>query len=357
MNKAKIIECFENLSGRITLGIDGFVDEVWQVVQSRTSSNDVVLYDKMKNFGDAIVMCEKGGLAREIIRKRRSYGGFTCNTGKAVGRLGGNSIMLGMFGKDKIDSAFEQFKDLSEIISVGDPGLCHIFEFEDGKAMFPNLDALYEISWKVLHDVIGTERLDEIFKQSQIIALGYWSSMPFFDDLVSGICENYIIAGRCERMFFDFADLKKRDKNSLKHTIEQLAARGSTVKMTLSLNEHEASLLFSYFGETFDETCIEKAVMQNLRKKIGLNEIVVHTPHIAVAVNADEGFASVQQIHCPKPVITAGAGDTFNGGYLIGALGGLDLTERLILSNAVTRLYVRQGYAPDVSEVLCELSL
>jgi hypothetical protein len=179
----KIAECFENLNGRITLGVDGYVDEVWQVVESRISRDSYALYNKMKKLGETIIKCGDGGLSQEIVRKRRTYGGFTGNTGKALGSLGVKPIMIGMFGKSSIDPVFEQFNSICELVSVGDPATCHVFEFEDGKIMFPYIEAILNFSWDTL--AVDFDRFKEIFLNSDIIALGYWSSMPSFDELVS----------------------------------------------------------------------------------------------------------------------------------------------------------------------------
>ena len=357
MNKAtakKITECFEGLTGNITLGIDGYVDEVWQIVESRIDKDNYVLLGKMKDLGEMIVKCGDGGLAREVVRKRRTYGGFTGNTGKALGRLGINPIMIGMFGKDTIDPVFEQFCEICNLVSLGDPAICHVFEFEDGKVMFPYIKAILDLNWQNLINIIGIDRVKEVFLNSDIIALGYWSSMPSFDELVSKLCESYIKGGRCRQMFFDFADIKKRDKKALEYTLESLAALNKIVPMTLSLNEKEAELLFSYYDEDFNETHLEKTVTR-VRDQIGLNEIVVHTPHIAAAVNATEGSVAVEHRYCQNPVITAGAGDTFNGGYIAAALGGLDLKERLIVANATTGFYISKGYAPNKNDLINEI--
>jgi hypothetical protein len=351
----KISDSFKELKGNITLGIDGYIDEVWQIVEERAGLDEYTLYNKMKNFGEAIVKCRDGGFAQEIVRIRRSYGGFTGNTGNALGRLGVNPVMIGMYGENAIDPVFEQLNDKCELISLGAAAICHIYEFEDGKIMFPHLEKILSFNWGDLQNNVEFNKIEEIFLNSDIIALGYWSSMPSFDELVSKVCENYVEEGRCKKMFFDFADIRKRDKKSLLYTLDCLVELNKIVPMTLSLNENEAELLFSYYGRDFDERQLEKSLV-DVRKKINIEEIVVHTPYVAAASNEKEGFAKARNRYCHNPVITAGAGDTFNGGYLAATLGMLSVWERLITANATTAFYVRKGYAPSIADLITEIN-
>jgi len=53
-------------------------------------------------------------------------------------------------------------------------------------------------------------------------------------------------------MFFDFADIRKRDRRSLDTTLAKLAELNARAPMTLSLNENEAQQLFANFSEPFD---------------------------------------------------------------------------------------------------------
>ena len=351
----KIFDGLKEINGNITLGVDGCVDEVWKVVETRTGLHEYNLYNKMERLGEAIVKCKEGGFAHEIIRVRRSYGGFTSNTGNAIGRLGLKPVMVGVYGEDAIDPVFEPLSNMGDLISIGFPAVTQIFEFEDGKMMFGCLEGLLDFNWDSLRNSAEFNRVEEAFLNSDIIALGYWSSMPSFDELVSKVCEGYIEAGKCKKMFFDFADLRKRDKKSLEYTLKHLASLNEIVPMILSLNENEAEILFSYYGKTFDERNMEKALV-DVREKVGISEIIVHTPYVAAASNDKEGFAIAQNRYCQHPVITTGAGDTFNGGYLAAALGMLDIGERLITGNATTAFYVRNGYAPNITELITEIN-
>jgi len=49
---------------------------------------------------------------------------------------------------------------------------------------------------------------------------------------------------------------------------------------------------------------------------------------------------------------TAGAGDSFNGGYVSASLGFLNLKERLVVANAATAFFVTHATAPTKLELI-----
>ena len=355
---AKITERFNDSNGKLVLGIDGYIDSVWQILASRASLDEYVLYDKMGHFSQTLVSCDDGGFSHEIIRKRRSFGGFTAHTAEATVGLGVNTSMLGMFGKNTIDPVFDIFSGCRELISLGDPALSIIFEFTDGKIMLIHLDEIMSFNWKSLTEAVDEVRIKDIYNSADIIGLGYWSLIPAFDEFAINICRLIKDNPKKQRMFFDFADIRKRDKASLENTLGLLAELNKQIPMTLSLNENEAELLFSYFGETF--TLKEEGAdtqTERVRKTIGLDELVVHTPYFATAASESEGCFVMRQNYCTSPIITTGAGDNFSGGYLAAALKGLSAAERLVIGNVVTYLYISRGKSPGKDEMLDELGL
>jgi sugar/nucleoside kinase (ribokinase family) len=125
--------------------------------------------------------------------------------------------------------------------------------------------------------------------------------------------------------------------------------------MTLSVNENEAAQLCGNYNEVFKEEAPEAGIVR-VREKTGLDELVIHTPRLAVCSSAAEGVATSDQTFCVSPVITAGAGDTFNAGYIAATLAGLNAKERLISANAAAYYYVSNGGAPGRKELTCEIN-
>ena len=359
ININKIAGYFNNPSGKLTLGIHSCIEEVWEILSVRKSDDDYVIYTKMRDFAQDVLDCGEGGYSNEIVLKRRSYGGFVTNTGKAVGRLGADLVLIGLFGTNSIDPVFKEFQDSHTLLSVGAPTGGATYEFSDGKIMLPHIENIIDFNWDSLTNALPWDKLKKAFTEADIIALGYWSLMPAFDEILQKICEHFIEGGRCKRFFFDFADIRKRDNASLKNTMEKLTVINKKIPITLSLNEHEAELLFTGLGERFGhDQAIAESTIGNVREKTGLDEIVVHTPRFAAVSSYSEGIAVVPQRYCENPVRTTGAGDNFNGGYMVASVrtGDLNIHERLFAGNATTGFYVRNGYPPDISELIQEMN-
>jgi sugar/nucleoside kinase (ribokinase family) len=124
--------------------------------------------------------------------------------------------------------------------------------------------------------------------------------------------------------------------------------------MTLSLNEHEVFELFRRLGvdSPADEPAAMAAALTVAREKMGIDELVVHTPVYGAASNATDGEGYAVQETQTAVIRTAGAGDTFNGGYLCASLGDLTIKERLVIANAATAFFVTRAEAPTKTELL-----
>ncbi|MDR1540848.1 MAG: carbohydrate kinase family protein [Clostridiales bacterium] len=351
-----IKDYYSSVSGNVVLGIDGIIDEVWLLVKERRSVSECSIYESMSEFGKLILNREGSGMGVEILRKHRNWGGFTCNTGNALSCLGIKPVMIGMFGREAIDPVFKEFPNSCKLISLGDPAVCHIFEFDDGKIMFPYVESIISVNWNSLEDKLDSDALKDIFSTPDIITIGYWSSMTEFDAILENICE-YVDNKRPIKFFFDFADLKKRTRSALEFTLNNLKRLNQIAPMTLSLNDNEAETLFSCFSEKCGADAQEyEASLDSVRRRIGIDELIVHTPHFAAGASVAEGTASIPQRHCIKAKKTVGAGDTFNGGYISASLGSLDILSRLAVANSASSFYVSRGCAPGRNDLIDEMT-
>jgi sugar/nucleoside kinase (ribokinase family) len=87
-----------------------------------------------------------------------------------------------------------------------------------------------------------------------------------------------------------------------------------------------------------------------------LDEIIVHTPEFAAGASAADGAAFALQDRQSNVVRLAGAGDSFNGGYVCASLGNLPLKQRLVMANAATAFFVTHGTGPGREELIAQIA-
>ena len=353
----KYADFLHDISGKILLGCDGFVDETYEIVEVRRSQAEFTPMKKLRQFGELLVERADGGVGVELVPKRRCEGGFGINTGRVAACLGLKPCLPGLYGSQAIDPAYHEFEDICHLVSLGDPALTIALEFSDGKVLMSNLEAVSNLSWEGFKSHFGEEKLRELFSGVDILGLGYWSLTANFDGLFKGFMEQYETDTPPRRMFFDFADIKKKSSESFIKSLELIKSFNSRIPMTFSLNEHEVLELCSRVGVERPELkpAAIASALTIAREKIGFDELVVHTPEFAAASSAAEGEAYAIQDRQTNVVRLAGAGDSFNGGFLCASLGNLPLKERLVVANAVTAFFVTHATAPTKEELLAQI--
>lgn len=350
------IDYINSMEGKILLGCDGFVDETYEIVEERRSATDFSAVEKLKSFGELLVDRADGGVGVELVPKRRCEGGFAINTGRIAACLGVKPVLPGLYGGSVIDPAYEEFKETCELHSLGDPALTIALEFTDGKVLMSNLEAVSSLTWADVQAHFGEEALKEMFSNVDILGLGYWSLTSNFDDLFQGFMKQ-VEGALPRRMFFDFADIKKKSPESFIKSLEMINSYSEKIPMTFSLNEHEVMELFSRIGVECKELKpdVVASSLTVAREKIGFDELVVHTPDFGAASSAKDGEAYALQEKQSNVVRLAGAGDSFNGGFLCASLGDLPLKQRLVMANAATAFFVTHGTGPNKEEMISQI--
>jgi hypothetical protein len=347
----------QSIKGKVLLGCDGFVDETYEIVEVRKSQSDFVPMKRLRQFGELLVARADGGVGLELVPKRRCEGGFGINTGRVAACLGLKPCLPGLYGKEAVDPAYHEFQDSCELLSLGDPALTIALEFGDGKVLMSNLQAVSNLTWSGFKNHFGEAKLKELFAGVDILGLGYWSLTADFDGIFQGFMDQYENSTAPRRMFFDFADIKKKSSESFIRSLELIRSYNGRIPMTFSLNEHEVMELFSRIGVERPELkpAAIAAALTVAREKIGFDELVVHTPEFAAASSAPDGEAYAIQDRQTKVVRLAGAGDSFNGGYLCASLGDLPLKQRLVVANAVTAFFVTHATGPTREQLLGQI--
>lgn len=328
---------------RVFLGIDGIVDRVYQIVKERREM-DSSLYHYLQEFGQELVDRGEGGLSCEVVKRRSSLGGFTANTGYALGKLGIGTTLLGMYGRENLDPHFQSLEKICHLISIGEPGVAMVFEFNDGKLLLPHLENHLRLTWDELVDNVHFP-IEDLFTDTSLASLGYWSNLLFFDDLLNHL--KVYFKDQVSSLFFDLGNIRKRSLKDLKKTLDLFKGLEREYSITLSLNLHEAQALLEAMGE---DPSYREEVFSALIGPLGLSCVVVHAPSFGTLYSQEDTLHLEQEI-CQHPAKTTGAGDTFNAGLIAGEVLGLNPLDRLALSVAMAGVYVKEGEILDREEV------
>ena len=345
-------------SGHIVLGIDGIVDEVYEVVDHASiDSRGVELVTQFARFGELIVERGTGGLSKEILQKRQVSGGFSANTGRTLGALAVETTLVGTFGSAPQDPAFGDLTSTCSLFSVGDPSRCHILEFLDGKLMLVDLNGNRAFDWERLAAACDKAGLFPVLGRADVLGLGYWSNFDNFDQIVTNLIRS-LPDDRLQRLFFDFGNVTKKTTEALRDTAARMAAWNKSVPVTLSLNDHEGRFLLRCLDIDFGmEHGSVVPAWDELARVIAIDELILHTEDYAVIASAGAETVLVPQHHVQCPVRTAGAGDTFNGGYIFSLLTAMRAQERLLVANAAAHFYVTNGRPPSREELVREAAV
>lgn len=347
---SKIEEAFKNYRGeKALLGLDGMIDEVWKIIKERRGK-DPSYFLSLKEFGELLVERGEGGISCEVEKKRSSPGGFTNNTGQALGRMGITTTLLGMFGLLEMDLHFQYLENLAATISLGDPVISTIYEFHDGKILLPHLTKLRNLQWNEILEGVGKEKLKNLLRETHLFSLGYWSNMPFFDEILLNF-SFYFTSSRPCHLFFDPGNLMKRSPKEIKKTLEIFKDLDHKHPLTLSLNLHEGEILQKIQG--IEKSKGEHALLA-LKESLQLTWIVVHSPSSATLLGEEDAL-SLEQDLCGSPARTTGAGDTFNAGLITGSILNLSPLNRLALATALASVYVREGENIGRERVFAEI--
>lgn len=336
----------------VVTGFDGFVDEMIDLVGERTSLEAYTRVETIDTFGDLVKAAAGHSSLREIVIKQTDPGGCAINMGDSLANFGVPVTTFATAG-EPVHPAFSAYAEKATLHSWGaQPGRTLAFEFADGKLMFSSVQPLAEFTPAYVAGQLSKSRFGEACKQAQLIAITDWTLYPHMTACWKVIREmGFADLSHQPFFFFDLVDPASRSKNDIRDMLKELSAFSSCGRVTLGLNQNEANILSRCIGidqQTVSEPTAQAAA---LREAIGIQEVVIHAHKFAVLATGQE-TARAEGPYCPQPKKSTGAGDRFNAGYALGLLLGLDATDRLLLGNATSGLYVRLGVSPTLDQLV-----
>jgi ketohexokinase len=340
---------------RITIGLDGFVDEIISIVDKRESPDQFTRVPTLAAFGARVSAAAGKSMNAEMVVERVKLGGNGPIMANALAAFGAQVTYIGNLGHPNLHPVFAEFARRATVYSIAEPGRTDALEFNDGKIMMGKHGSLREVNWKNLVDRVGREKLEACFTGASLIGLQNWTMLPHMSDIWE-----HVLAEICPKMpgqprhtfFFDLADPEKRDSKDIRQAIELIGKFQKYFEVYLGLNEKEAfeiGEILGYNGPHEGEEAI-KAVASFIQGKIKTSGVVVHPRAYAVAASAD-GVVKANGPFVEKPLISTGAGDHFNAGFCLGKLIGADNEISVQLGVGTSGYYVRTANSPSTNEL------
>lgn len=343
------------------LGWDGFVDNLYSVIQSRESMELWSSINTMKIFGELIKSVAGNSVGIECILKRKTTGGFTSNVCKGLSTLGVKMYLASAWGYPNLVDIFNSLvsKDSIKVNSFTNPGYTIGLEFNDGKIMLNDIESILKINWNIITERIGIEDLAQKFDLCNLIGLGYWAIILQFEDILQHILTDILPSikeAKKKLLFLDLADVKRRTKKDLINFLKFIPKIDEHLPLLLSLNDQEAKDILMALKEEDLLKLNKKSEAELVDAGIYINEIlnisyvVIHSPHFATITTKNKHYW-ITEGYTSNPKYITSAGDHFNAGTVLGLACKLSPAEAILMGNVVTAIFVRTGNSPNFQEL------
>ncbi len=341
---------------RTTIGFDGFVDEIIDVVDKRHSGSDYTKIATIKDLGERILRSANLSTNIELVPKLVKLGGNGPILANALAATGQRVSYLGALGTPDIDPAFADFAASCEhVISFANPAHTDALEFNDGKIMLGKLESLNEITWENLTRQIDSQLLRKLLTEVDLVATVNWTMTPYLNDLWKKM-QDFLAETEMQKkpiLFVDLADPQKHSDEEIGLALKLLQQFSAYYRVVFGLNRKEASAVARALGldnqVSYEQLSLSE-VTNLVAKNLDLWCVVVHAVKGAAAL-LDNQLVELAGPYCSQPKITTGAGDNFNAGFCLGLLLELPLAEILALASGSSGFYVRHGYSPSFAQL------
>lgn len=364
---AAALRDFQRRAGAVpvTLGFDGFVDSIIDVVDKRHDTEQYAAFETIEAFGQRIAGAAGRSTNFELVVKQRKLGGNGPIMANAMAAAGFDVTYIGALGESEIDPVFNELAGRATVHSVIAPGATDALEFADGKLLLGKYDHLAALNYDRIAEAIGESRFIDILGRSRLLGMVNWTMLSGLETVWEALGQRVLPAIR-ERgeasgppmIFVDLADPEKRTVADLRRALGHLTRLGRRTRVILGLNVKESGHVAEATGVSVGEDGESETELarraSHLRDVLGLHAVVVHGRRVAGAarhVEGDEQCAGFTGPFVRRPYLSTGAGDNFNAGFCLGLLAEMPLAEALCAATASSGYYVRQGQSATLEQL------
>lgn len=348
---------------KMLIGLDGFVDEIIDVVDKRENFKEYTKVETIAAFAERLARAAGLSTNIELVPRQVKLGGNGPIMANALLSYGAKVTYVGAVGYPNIHPVFEDMASKTvETISIAEPGHTDACEFYDGKIMLGKTYTMSDITWENICNRVGLDRFRELVSDSDLVAFVNWTMIPHMTDIWENIVSEVLANIEFEKKpiaFFDLCDPEKRKDEDIAAAIEAIKKFNQYTRAVLGLNRKEASEIAKVLGLELSDAP-ERVSLQEITEAIGkalnIYGVVVH-PTNSAACYIDGQYYEVKGPYTSRPKLTTGAGDNFNAGFSLGLTLGLDPTSALIMGTGTSGFYVRNMHSPSFSDLKSFLEL
>jgi len=337
----------------MTVGMDGFIDEIYHLVDKRANIDEFERIPTLKEYGERVVRAAGLSTNVEMVPIETRLGGNGPYLSNALLNLGSKIFYIGALG-NPVHPAYQEFSKRTEkFYSLCEPGISQAFEFDDGKLLMLKPDTFRGITWERVMELVGSpQALADMLDKSAMLGLIDWSIVYNMTGIWKHLLDEVfpLMAEREVKplAFFDLSDPEKRSKEDILEAMKLIGKFEGKFRAILGLNEKELYQIADAFGvkaEGLKDNTVE------VYKKMGIYCVVVH-PVKEAACCIDGQYYEVEGPYCAKPMTTTGAGDNFNSGFSLGQALGLDPVSALYLGVCASGFFVRNARSGMYTELM-----
>lgn len=337
------------------MGFDGFVDQILQAVETREDAEHYKRMDSLKDLGNRITNASGLSTSVEFVPVNSKLGGNGPIMTNALALFGLDITYIGALGLPSIDPVFEPMSNKCELISIANPGQTDAVEFLDGKLIIGKRQALKDVTWDRIKELVGIEKIISLVNGSNLIGLENWTMLPYMTEVWRGMIAEvlpHIDTNKEKLIFFDLADPENRLKKDIIEALSVIQEFSSKFKVILGLNFKEATEIGAVLDiAKFSDKYELESLTTEIAKKLNIYCLVVHPVKEAAALCNGE-YHHIDGPFEPNPKLTTGAGDNFNAGFCLGQVLGLSPKESLITGTATSGYYVRNAESPTFEQLV-----
>jgi len=362
MFRAQALQELRSASTRSTtrrafVGFDGFVDTIVAPVAQRSGQGDrFTPFASLADFGRRIVGAAGQSTNIELYPRLDKLGGNGPILANALLAQGASVTYVGALGQGRVHPVFADLARNARVVSVADAAHTIAVECDDGKCMLGMMRSLDEVTPEaIINGLGGPDACRDALAASDLVALVNWTMLPHMNAILAELANKILpqvppSPGRI--FFFDLADPEKRSPEDLRAALLAIARFEQFGRVTLGLNLKEARQVAAALGiaPASDTEAGLREMNTAIRAKLEVATVVIHPRECATCATA-AGTWRVPGPVAEHPLITTGAGDHFNAGFVTGQLLGLTPESSLALGVCTSGHYVRTAQSPSLADL------